>query len=567
MAAAIRRDSTRQHAADQSRGMWRSATEQYRDPRQKEGVSDMPFFRNAIILTFLTAAVWALRLPFAGVYAESWDAVDFALALQRYDIFNMQPHFPGYPLYILAGHLFLPFAEEPVRALTLLSVWCGALSQIPFYLLAQKLLPDARSRWTAMLLFAASPLLGLTVVQPMSDAFGLLAVLVLLAVIAATLHLSGRPLFLLTCLAAVWFALLLGIRLSSFPFGFLLLHPLFRLFRERRSLGGFIARTAVVVLLFLAALAGWLLPTAATEGGLVPFWQLGQAFTVGHFTDWGGTSFSSGASWGERLYGFLWERLTLNGLIGTSEEAFAQGLTGWLNVPVLAVLIGGAAAGAADLLRRRPQPAVVWFLALAAGPYALWAFFGQNSEKARHILPLLPLLLLLVAHGFSVLGNRPRRFAGKAAVCMLFAGVLAVLTVRQAAVLQRHLDPPPALQLVRFVESRYPPEGTLLYTWEEERLFDYYAPAYETERVRRFAYFAQSLTLHASTVSRVLVTNAVLDGFPPELRPAAKEVARFSADPFLYPTYHTVILYELPTQGAQQPTDGSRRRPPALPNG
>jgi hypothetical protein len=512
-------------------------------------------YRQQLFLSALMLLSLSIRLAHAGPYAESWDAVDFALALERFDIFHMQPHFPGYPLYILAAHLFWPFAGQPVLALTWLSACFGSLSLLPFYSLAKRLLPSQPAVWFAMLLFATSPLLGLAHVQPMSEAMGLFAVLTFFAVLVRSLD---KPLpFADACVGAVLFALILGIRISYFPVGFLLLHPLVRLYQERSGTGRFLLQAATVSCLFLLVLAGWLLPTAATEGGLVPYWELGKAFTAGHFTDWGGTSFSSDVTWGERLKTILWDRLWCNGLIGAGVASGAPPLPSWF-VPGLSVsFLTLASCGAFNAAPKKENRSVRRFLLLAVIPYGLWVFLGQNSEKARHLLPLLPWLYLLLARGWDVVRCRWKRPAGAWGLWILTVGLLASLMLRQWTVLQQHLLPPPSLQLVTFVQEHFHAQDVLIYTWEEQRLFDYYAPDYQTERLRSYSYFVQSLQLRSHTVSCVLVTNTVLDGFGPGLYPHVRELARFTADPFLYPTYHSVVLYELPTKTVERIIEGT----------
>lgn len=511
--------------------------------------------RNGIWLLTLSLLMLAVRIKFAGLHAESWDAVDFALALERYDILEMQPHFPGYPIYIIAAHGLLPFTKDPVLALTWLSALCGSLSLFPFYLLAKRILPDRISVWFALLLFAASPLLALTHVQPMSDALGLFFALTLQAALAGTMHNGGRRLLLGACIAALLYAVLLGIRISYFPVGFLLLYPLLKLYRQRESMRRFLLHVSLISFLFLAAVAAWLLPTAATEGGLIPFLQLGQAFTIGHFSDWGGTSFSAATSWWERAFTLLGQRLFLNGLLGVEDFAFFAPLPGWSAYLLAWLLAAMLLVALFSLLKRSGNVSpLLWFILLSVLPYALWAFLGQNSEKARHILPLLPWLLMLLAYGLSMCLHALQRQARKWAVAAAFLLLLLPLTARQLHVVGQHQQPPPALQMIRYVQQHYPAEATYVYTWEEQRLFDYYAADYRSERLRSFSYFTQSVLLHAGSTPHLLVTNAVLDGFGDGHmhRSHVREAARFSADPLLYPAYHTVILYEIPQETVER---------------
>ncbi|MBO8163502.1 MAG: DUF2723 domain-containing protein [Brevibacillus sp.] len=543
-----------------------------------QGISQQ---KNLIALTGLVGLALVVRLVHAGTYAESWDAVDFALALERYDIFEMQPHFPGYPLFILFGHLFLPLTGDPVLALSWLSAWFGSLSIIPFYQLACRTCRDPLTVWTACLLFAANPLLALTGTQPMSEALGMFFVLVFQAWVARTLDAPPHRLLFFTCVGVILLSCILAVRISYFPVGLVLLYPLTRLWKAHKRTTGSLLACLIVILVFTASLLAWLLPTAATEGGLTAYFALGKAFTSGHFAEWGGTAFTaeSDAAWWERIKTWIWDRAVMNGLTGTAEWATMAPLSVGVAIFCTSLSVFLLVAGALQLIHRgTAKRSVASFAALSVIPYALWMIVGQNPEKSRHLLPLLPWVILLAAYGWTVLwklsetrsaaavnrlvpcpqsansGFGRTCFApnGRAIThCVLTLPMILLicsLFVRQLTVLEQHLHPPPALQLVRYVEEHYPAEKTLIYTWEEQRLFDYYAPAIGTERLQSFPYFVQSLLLQAETKPYMLITKAVLDGFGAEhpFRSEVKEVARFTADPFLFPVYDTVVVYEIP---------------------
>lgn len=507
-----------------------------------------------IAITLLVLGSFVFRWRYAGIYAESWDAVDFALALLRYDIFDMQPHFPGYPLYILLAHAFFAWTGEPVTALTLLAAFFGSLSVGLWHVLVRMWTGNGAVIWFSTLLFAANPLLGLASVQPMSEALGLFFVLFILFWVSLCLQINGSKMLLCTHLAAVFFSLLLGVRISYFPIGFVLLIPLVLLYRQRENLFRYLWNLAGVALTFLASLAAWLVPTAATEGGLLPYLALGRAFAAGHFTEWGGTVLTAASGWEERLWEWGWNRFLLNGGAGISQ------INHWESFLTLFFLILFAVTGAIAAWRYWSNHRNFLLLAaLSILPYAAWIYWGQNADKARHILPLLPWLILLTAYGWSTVYRFcTERFKQspqwRTFTRFLLGGaggfLLLLLWNRQLDVLSQHQMPSPSVQLVHYVSRHYAPEETYLYTWEEQRLFDYYAPDYHTERLKSFNYFRQSLLVNGNAADSILLTNAVLDGFGPShpLRSRVRLVTSFEADPFLYPTYHKVELYELPKE-------------------
>src|SRR3954469_25761870 len=61
---------------------------------------------------FLLAALFvATHLPFLPQSLEDIDSMNFALGLRHFDPALHQPHPPGYPVYMLLGHISLPTVE------------------------------------------------------------------------------------------------------------------------------------------------------------------------------------------------------------------------------------------------------------------------------------------------------------------------------------------------------------------------------------------------------------------------------------------------------------------------
>jgi hypothetical protein len=98
------------------------------------------------------------RLPFVRETPVNWDAVQFALALDRFDLRLHQPHPPGYILYVALGRALDRAVDSPPVSLALLSVLFGALALPLLYLLAVRVFDDRAIAWGAVLLVGASPL-------------------------------------------------------------------------------------------------------------------------------------------------------------------------------------------------------------------------------------------------------------------------------------------------------------------------------------------------------------------------------------------------------------------------
>src|SRR5712672_1493408 len=75
-------------------------------------VSSCGRHKPAARFALLIAAIYlAAHLPFLAPSLEDIDSINFALGLRHFDPAMYQPHPPGYPIYILLGHLSLPLAH------------------------------------------------------------------------------------------------------------------------------------------------------------------------------------------------------------------------------------------------------------------------------------------------------------------------------------------------------------------------------------------------------------------------------------------------------------------------
>ena len=56
---------------------------------------------DVIAVVSLFGLTLITRLPFSGAILYHWDSINFALALEHFDVALGQPHIPGYLLYVL----------------------------------------------------------------------------------------------------------------------------------------------------------------------------------------------------------------------------------------------------------------------------------------------------------------------------------------------------------------------------------------------------------------------------------------------------------------------------------
>lgn len=388
----------------------------------------MPRFLQHILLF---AACVLTRVGTAIGYVEDPDSLRFAQSVAHgFDLANLQPHFPGYPifwavargLYLLTGSFATSFAligGIATYALILALLW-----------LLRERLTTVRGLLVAALVWA-SPLIWLLGTRYMPDLSGTaLAFGGLAALIAALEAPSSRRRAVVAGLAC---AALAGWRLSYLP----MLAPLglYLLYRsERRAL--FLAGG-------MAGLAVWLTPLVLDTGwhDLV---QVATAQTSGHFTEFGGSVQT--------------EPNPLRRLAGFAEGFWADGLGGyWAGRHPITLLLGLLTIGAlVQGALRLPwhERRLQWLFACAAA-YALWILFGQNViHKSRHLLPLLPLAFVFLAYGLQHWWKQ--RLAGRAATATYF-----ILLFLVTSTLARQHEQPTAIAQVRDHLDRTDPEAVL----------------------------------------------------------------------------------------------------------
>ena len=114
--------------------------------------------RVAVTAATLGVVTMLTRLPLAGRYLFNWDALQFALGIQRFDLAAHRPHPPGYVGYVALGRLGAVLTGGDVNAaLVLLSIVAQALTVAGLYLAARRLLGEFAAVAAAVLLLT-SPL-------------------------------------------------------------------------------------------------------------------------------------------------------------------------------------------------------------------------------------------------------------------------------------------------------------------------------------------------------------------------------------------------------------------------
>ncbi|MGR3301705.1 MAG: ArnT family glycosyltransferase [Candidatus Scalindua sp.] len=486
-----------------------------------------------IVLAALVAICMVSRLLFIGEYLEGWDSIDFAMGLHDYDIAYYQPHFPGYPVYMFLCWLVHLSTDNDTIALIIPGAVLGSAVLVPLFYLAKRLFSEKVALLTAFI-YIVNPLCWLQSEKALSDAVGLFFII-----------LSAQLLFYActsrTCTlrylisGSVILGICLGVRLSYFPFIILWLYVLYTLSKSDK--GKMTIRYGVFG--FVAGISIWLIPLACYTG-FTSLMINGFSFTFGHFGDWGGSVVTS-QNILSRFLDFMW-------------CVFCNGLGFWCYdtsvFRVLPSIIMGL--GIVSYLRHARFDSKTRFITFYMAPYLLWVFFGQNLEKPRHVLPLIPFIIIFVSAGLARLRDSKYSYSSSGfsrykyfSPYHLFIGILITsMSIISIRLVSTHKNEPVAqIQLLDYVENNYNGPSTRIYCWETKRFFTYYAPLWDARRARNIDDLQYDIGASLVTPEIILSTSKVA-GIN-SIVGSSSAVAEFKNNRYINNPYHKLILYRL----------------------
>ena len=484
-------------------------------------------------LAVLVVISMAARLLFMGTHLEGWDSIDFALGLHDYDIAYYQPHFPGYPVYMSFCWLVHLFADSDVLALTIPGAVFGSITFVPLFYLARRMFTE-KVAWLTVFLYIVNPLCWLQSEKALSDAVGLFFI-----VLSAQLlyYASASRVNALRYLisGSVMLGICLGVRLSYFPFVILWFYTLYVSSKSdawKRTIcyGAFA---------FIIGICVWFIPLSCYTG-LEPLIVNGFSFTFGHFGDWGG-SVATSQNVLSRFSDFVW-CLFCNGL-----GFWCYDTSSFRILP--SIIMGTGIIFYFWYLSNDNKSRFIMFYIL---PYFIWVFFGQNLEKPRHVLPLIPVIIICISAGLARLRyfllnySKLNIFSHKTySIYNLFIGILIVsMSIISIKLVYTHKNEPVAqIQLLDYVERNYDGQSTRVYCWETKRLFEYYAPLLDARRARDVDDMLYDVDSSLDAPEVILSTSKV-SGIN-SITNNAKVVVEFKNNRYVNNPYHKLTLYDL----------------------
>jgi Dolichyl-phosphate-mannose-protein mannosyltransferase len=467
-----------------------------------------------LVLTSLAAILFLFfyQLRHINAFAATWDHVDYSLALERFDIMAMQPHFPGYPYFILGGLYIHHFIEDKTASLTLFNILFYFSAIFPIYKLARVYVSKPFSFLITAIIYSSSYVL-VTVNQAMSEGAGLAALWWYFWSIERAVLRKGR---LGDWLPLVFFSLLLGIRLSYLPFGVGLIYLFWKKWKEY-TLKQLSIRIVFAMIFQLIWVAGLIF----SEGSILGFVKLSLAFTSGHFNDWGNTAVSSEQSVVDRVFTLLFNNLFWHGLSSVS-------------IIIAAIMFVLGLLSLSHFKWSIKNLSLAYVMALS---YFMWALLAQNAEKPRHIVPVVLFILFILFVTILKKFSHPIL----SVICMVLLLSNSIKSVQM--IYEQATQVPASYQLAEYTQKM--DKNTILYTWEETRVLEYLNVPIPHKRIITYEVFAHDMTYYKN--NQIYLTNKVIEGFKnqgTDLSGKFKKVKTFQSNPIYDPVYNEITLYE-----------------------
>lgn len=350
--------------------------------------------RTSILLACLALAFFAWHFRGLPPALEDPDSINFAMAVESFDVSRHQPHPPGYAVYValtkastrLVGVL-MPQADRDRRAAVGLSIWslvagaAGAFVMTRFWLVVGLPLNLA---WLAAVLAMSAPLYAISSVRPLTDMVGLVA-----ALIVQTWLLSGwrqvrsgeATLPRVWMAAAVALGLIPGLRSQALwltaPLAAWAMWELVRLHRWSHLL--------TVAALAVGGLLLWLVPMTVVSGGLGSYLR------------------ALGSQGSEDLVGV--EMLSKIPTFEMLQYALSRTFLVPWQLDVVGQLIS-ALAVIGTIRLARVSPGILAGIGLAFWPYLVLHLTFQEVLYTRYALPLLIPVSGLAIVGVAAMAGR-----------------------------------------------------------------------------------------------------------------------------------------------------------------
>ena len=331
-----------------------------------------------LILLFIVCIL--SRILSSIFYIEDIDSLRFALSLYEFNIVELQPHFPGYPIFVALAKAFYSIINNMGGTFSLI----GGISLFILIVFTLKLFgisPLSSFGLLSIITILLNPFIWIMSNRYMPDLMGASVS------VASMYFLTIKPKRLNFLLIGFFLAgILCGTRLSYLPILLILL--IFHTIRSNERYKLFFSFSIGCVL--------WLIPMILMTG-FENLYLAALKQTAGHFNDFGGTIVTEG-TWHRRISNMI-------------RSIWADGLGGfWLgrswHTLFISLIMGYFYFHAFMSVKNKKFNQQYLLILGSIVFYGLWIFFFQNIiYKSRHILPLISFLIVFLNLGIKRLRN------------------------------------------------------------------------------------------------------------------------------------------------------------------
>ena len=341
-------------------------------------------------------------------YIEDIDSLRFALSIfDRYSLKDLQPHFPGYPVFCFLGSLIYMVTGSLANTFSII----GSIATfiiIYFSILLTGFKQYSWQFYILILLIIINPMLWIMSNRYMPDLLGL-------SIAIASFYMLTSNKSNNINIGSFLFGILLGTRLSYFP---LLVIPYFQLFAK----GSFKSNLLLIFYMISGCLI-WLIPMVWITG-FQDLIYVAQNQTIGHFSDFGGTMITEN-SWKNRIEFFI-HTIWGDGLGGYWGGRSIYTL--WLSLFMIPMII----LAYQWLIKNISNNKRIKILFLSIIIYSVWALCFQNIiYKSRHIMPIVYFITILFSFGQIYVSNKKKYLKVFTIIFLLLSSIISANLISQ----------------------------------------------------------------------------------------------------------------------------------------
>lgn len=455
------------------------------------------------LVFFLVFVAAVLRFSYLSPWLEDWDSIQLALGLHHYSIVNHQPHPPGYPLYIILGRLFYIFTQNDTSALTSLSAVLGSLSVLPLYLLVTKMF-DRKTAILSSLIFIIMPIHWFFSEIALTDVPGLFFLLLFGYFIYLSRD-NPKKIFL----SSLFAGLILGVRFNEVPVAIGLMTLVVLVY-------GNLKLYVFSLTAFILGISIWLIPLVFVTGPhefIASFTSITD-YVVKHDVLLGGS--------------FSFKVLLKTKL----EQLFYLFDLSYTKAFIVLSLLSLTWVILKPKLR---QDFKIQFLFTWIISYSIPLLLVYNLEIHRHVLPLLPPLIILV----TVMCTKSiRNQAILILTFLLLGGGIFPQSLQRVSHLNSEV--PPTIQPINYVKQNFNPGNTIIIASYIYRQFQYYAPEFQVY------YSDQISAISVEPHQKVIIDyQGLKDKIIAQNKFKITEIKEFAGDKEIFPKISQTTLYIL----------------------